>query len=141
MTPARSDEEEPVGPVSQRLDKWLWFIRLAKSRTLAAQLVAAGKIRVNKLRVDKPAQVVKVGDVITAAVGRDVRILKVAALGVRRGPAPEARTLYEELTPARDEGKSRAEAKAMQPHAERESGSGRPTKRDRRLMQRLKDRP
>ena len=140
MTASRPDTGDHDGPTSQRLDKWLWFIRLAKSRTLAATLVASGKIRVNKVRIDKPSHSVKIGDVITAAVGRDIRILKVAALGDRRGPAPEARTLYEDLTPAADATKSHARAGAAG-QGERAAGSGRPTKRDRRALQRLKGEP
>ena len=140
MTASRPDTGDHDGPSSQRLDKWLWFIRLVKSRTLAATLVASGKIRVNKLRVDKPSHSVKVGDVITAAVGREIRILKVAALGERRGPAPEAQTLYEELTPVADATKSQAGAGAAG-QGQRASGSGRPTKRDRRALQRLKGEP
>lgn len=136
MTAAGTDDEATDGPSSQRLDKWLWFVRLAKSRTLAASLVSDGKVRVNKIRVDKPAHAVKPGDVVTATVGRQVRILQVVGLGLRRGPAPEARTLYEELTPAPDVTKSRMRVASAQ--AERDPGSGRPTKRDRRLLQRLK---
>jgi ribosome-associated heat shock protein Hsp15 len=125
-------------PVSQRLDKWLWFVRLAKTRTLAAALVTGGKIRLNKVRVDKPAQSVKLGDVITAAVGKQVRILKVAGLGQRRGPAPEARTLYEELTPVADTPKPLARDQPAGQQAERAPGAGRPTKRDRRQLARLR---
>ncbi|MEQ8824215.1 MAG: RNA-binding S4 domain-containing protein [Filomicrobium sp.] len=84
---------------AQRLDKWLWYARVAKSRSLAAALIERGKIRVNRVRTQKPSHTVKPGDVITASVGRSVRVLKVVEPGQRRGPASEAQTLYEDLTP------------------------------------------
>ncbi|HEY7385929.1 MAG TPA: RNA-binding S4 domain-containing protein [Beijerinckiaceae bacterium] len=80
-----------------RLDKWLWFARFVKSRTLAAKLVGDGFVRVNGRRVDNPAKGVAVGDVITVAVARTTAVVRVEALGERRGPAPEARRLYSEL--------------------------------------------
>jgi ribosome-associated heat shock protein Hsp15 len=85
--------------VPQRLDKWLYFARLAKSRTLAADLIAAGKVRINRARAGKPSQPLRVGEVVTIAVHGRVLVLKVLAPGHRRGPATEARTLYEVLAP------------------------------------------
>ena len=82
-------------PETQRLDKWLWFARVTKSRTLAAQLVQDGKVRVNRAKAAKPSQTVRSGDVLTIAVRGSVEVLKVLAPGVRRGPPPEARLLYE----------------------------------------------
>jgi ribosome-associated heat shock protein Hsp15 len=81
----------------QRLDKWLWFARFAKSRSLAAKLVTDGFVRVNGGRVENAAKAVAVGDVLTVAVSRTTAVVRIEALGVRRGPAPEARTLYAEL--------------------------------------------
>ena len=81
----------------QRLDKWLWFARFAKSRSLAAKLVTDGFVRVNGGRVENAAKAVAVGDVLTIAVARTTAVVRVEALGTRRGPAPEARTLYTEL--------------------------------------------
>lgn len=115
----------------QRIDKWLWFTRLIKSRTLAAGLVAEGKVRLNRLRVEKPSQTVKPGDVLTIALGTRVRVIEVVATGVRRGPALEAQGLYKDLTPPREPTSDAA------PSSGREAGSGRPTKRDRRLTDRL----
>lgn len=89
---------------SQRLDKWLWHARLGRTRSLAAQLVSNGKIRVNRERVTKPAYSLKLGDVITAALGGRVLVLKVAGFADRRGPATEARELYTNLTPGPDGG-------------------------------------
>ena len=85
----------------QRLDKWLWFARFAKSRTLAAKLVTDGFVRVNGLRAESAAKAVGVGDVLTIAAPRTTSLIRVEALGIRRGPAPEARLLYAEV--ARDD--------------------------------------
>ena len=81
----------------QRLDKWLWFARFAKTRSLAAKLVTDGFVRVNGGRVENAAKGVAVGDVLTVAVARTTAVVRIEALGARRGPAPEARTLYREL--------------------------------------------
>jgi ribosome-associated heat shock protein Hsp15 len=86
----------------QRLDKWLWFARFAKTRTLAAKLVASGFVRVNGQRTDSAAKALAVGDVITIALARTTLVVRVEDLGQRRGPAPEARQLYVDLN--RDEG-------------------------------------
>jgi ribosome-associated heat shock protein Hsp15 len=79
-----------------RLDQWLWFARLAKSRSLAARLCAAGAVRVNGATVTKPNQTVRVGDLVVVPQGEWQRTVRVLALGIRRGPAAEARTLYQE---------------------------------------------
>ncbi len=115
----------------QRVDKWLWFARFFKSRTLAAEMVASGRVRLNGERCTKASQSVRQGDVLTFAAGEQVRVVKVVADGLRRGPAPEARALYEDLTPP---------PPAKKPDAsEREKGTGRPTKKDRRAIDRLRD--
>ena len=82
----------------QRLDKWLWFARVLKSRTLAARLVEAGHVRINGQRAAGPAKPIAVGDVLTIALDREVRVLEVAALAERRGPFAEARLLYRDLS-------------------------------------------
>jgi ribosome-associated heat shock protein Hsp15 len=82
----------------QRLDKWLWFARFAKTRTLAAKLVASGFVRLNGQRTDNAAKAVAVGDVITIALTRATLVVRVEGLGERRGPAPEARQLYLDLS-------------------------------------------
>lgn len=89
-------------PQRQRLDKYLWFARVVKSRTLAAKLVADGGVRVNSQRIVDPSKAISPGDVLTIALHRNVRVLKVLAPGLRRGPYEEARLLYEEIpeTPA-----------------------------------------
>lgn len=148
--PRAADEDDMPAPVTggQRLDKWLWFVRVVKSRTLAAGLVTSGKVRVNRAKVDKPAHAVKPGDVVTVSVGRKVRVLKMLAAGDRRGPASEAQGLFEELTPKPASpiaGPSSAASAASDPAdtpqpVGREPGAGRPTKRDRRLIERLRGR-
>jgi ribosome-associated heat shock protein Hsp15 len=80
-----------------RLDKWLWQARFFKTRSLAGQIAAKRKIRVNRVIVTKSHYKVRPGDVLTFAQGHSIRVVRVLALGVRRGPAPEARTLYEEI--------------------------------------------
>jgi ribosome-associated heat shock protein Hsp15 len=87
-------------PGTQRIDKWLWFARIAKTRTLAAALVREGKVRVNRVRAAKASQTVREGDVLTIALRGRVEILKVRAAGERRGPPAQALLLYEKLTPA-----------------------------------------
>ena len=107
-----------------RVDKWLWHARFFKSRTLAAKLAGSGKLRINREVVRKPGAVVKSGDVLTFPKGTDIRVIKILALGERRGPASEAQTLYQDLTPAREK----------HPQALRFEGKGRPTKQDRRNL-------
>ena len=82
----------------QRLDKWLWFARFAKTLTLAAKLVTSGFVRLNGQRTDNAAKAVAVGDVITIALPRTTLVVRVESLGERRGPAPEARQLYIDLS-------------------------------------------
>jgi ribosome-associated heat shock protein Hsp15 len=84
-----------------RLDQWLWFARFAKSRSLAARLCAMGEVAINGVTVKKANQTVRVGDVVVVLHGGWQRTIRVSALGLRRGPAAEARTLYEEIEAAR----------------------------------------
>lgn len=86
----------------QRLDKWLWHARVVKARTSAAALVEAGHVRVNGEREKAPGHGVKIGDVLTVALDRSVRILKVAGFSERRGDATAARVLYEDLRDGRE---------------------------------------
>ena len=89
----------PAGDDRQRLDKWLWFARVIKSRTSAAKLVEEGHVRVNSVRADNPAKSIRPGDVLTIALDHQIRILKVVAPGTRRGPFEEARHLFDDLAP------------------------------------------
>ncbi len=117
-----------------RIDKWLWHARFFKSRTLAAKSVTGGRVRVNRQVVKKANHAVQPGDVLTFPLGPHVRVIEVNALGVRRGPASEARTLYTDLDPPQP----RAKPDLPPPPAEREPGSGRPTKKERRAVDWLK---
>jgi len=135
---AAAPEDKPGADLaagSQRLDKWLWFARVVKSRTLAATLIGEGKFRVNGERVDKPSATVKPGDVVMSTAQRNVRVVRITGIGKRRGPAVEAQGLFEDLTPAAPP----PEARPAQA-ANREAGSGRPTKKDRRLTDKLRGR-
>ena len=114
-----SDARETI-----RLDKWLWQARFFKSRARAAEIVGAGRVRVNSQPVSKPARAVGAGDVLTFPQARQVRVVRILALGERRGPAPEAQALYDDLSPPA----------APSPANPRFDGSGRPGKRERRNM-------
>ena len=82
----------------QRLDKWLWHARVVKARSSAAALVESGHVRINGVRETSPGHAVKAGDVVTVALDRGVRLMKVTAFAERRGDASAARALYEDLT-------------------------------------------
>lgn len=82
---------------SQRLDKWLWFARVVRTRALAQELAGDGHVRVNGQRTASAAKPVKIGDVLTIALPTRARVLKVLDVAERRGPATAAETLYEEL--------------------------------------------
>jgi ribosome-associated heat shock protein Hsp15 len=121
-----------VSEERQRIDRWLWHARVVRTRAAAAALAASGHVRLNGERVQAASRAVKAGDVLTVALDRAVRVMKVAGFAERRGGAPEARALYEDLTPAPG---------AVEPRpAEREPGSGRPTKLERRELERLRGR-
>ena len=114
-----------------RIDKYLWHARFFKSRTLAAEAVSSGCIRLNGGHCTKPAQAIKSDDVLTIAIGNKVRVVKVVSYGERRGPASEARTLYEDLTPPpppRDEVATETSPNPMR----------RPDRRERRAITMLK---
>jgi ribosome-associated heat shock protein Hsp15 len=113
----------------QRVDKFLWFARFYKSRTLSAGMVADGRVRINGERCEKPSTLVKLGDVLTFPAGGRVRVVKVLRGGERRGPASEARLLYEDLTPPPEPVAPEDAAPAS-----RDKGSGRPTKKERRSI-------
>ncbi|MGI9405135.1 MAG: RNA-binding S4 domain-containing protein [Hyphomicrobiaceae bacterium] len=134
------DQNNESPKSGQRLDKWLWFARVVKTRTMATKLVAGGKVRVNREKIDKPSQTVCADDVLTININRRIRILKILAPGTRRGPADEAQALYEDLTP---EEETPAPAKGLVtpvPAARREPGRGRPTKRERREIDQFRGR-
>jgi ribosome-associated heat shock protein Hsp15 len=114
-----------------RIDKWLWAARFFKSRTLAAAACEGGKVDVNDVAA-KPSRPVRAGDLLAIGQPRGKRIVRVVALSDRRGPGAEAARLYEDLTPPPP---PREERPA--PAGYRVAGLGRPTKRDRRRIERL----
>jgi len=117
----------------QRIDKWLWHARVVRTRSAAAALSDAGFVRINGARIDTSSRPVRPGDVVTIALDRNVRVLKVIGYAERRGSAETVRALYEDLTPP--------PAPRTEPtRGKREEGSGRPTKRDRREIDRLQGR-
>lgn len=122
---------------SLRIDKWLWFARFFKTRALAAEIAISGRVRINDQRCSKASHAVKGGDVLTFPQGRAVRVIRVVTMGERRGPAVEARLLYEDLDPPKE-----TDAPPPDSHeggaVQRLRGSGRPTKKDRRAVDRLK---
>ena len=119
-----------------RLDKWFWYARFIKSRSLATKLCNSGKVRVNGGLIKKTHQSVVPGDVLTFPVGPNIRVIKIIKLGNRRGPAKEAQALYEDLQPIDQIAKKIDSTLAPEP-AKRERGSGRPTKVQRRAIERF----
>ncbi|CAH1656157.1 MULTISPECIES: RNA-binding S4 domain-containing protein [unclassified Chelatococcus] len=85
---------KPASGERIRIDKWLWHARMAKSRTLAGKLVESGHVRLNGRRLDGADRLIKPGDILTLALAHATLVVEVLALGQRRGPASEARTLY-----------------------------------------------
>ena len=117
----------------QRIDKWLWHARVVRTRSAAAALADSGLVRINGARIDSSSRPVRPGDVVTVALDRNVRLLKVIGYAERRGSADVARTLFEDLTPPPEP--------PREPSAgARDDGTGRPTKRERREIDRLQGR-
>lgn len=122
-------------PVSrQRLDKWLFFTRLQKSRSIAQKAIETGDVYVNDTRVTQPSHALKAGDVVTLSLDRNDIVVRVLLPGERRGPYEEARLLYEDMSPKPEPG----ERLTPFEQATRERGAGRPTKKERREVDRLR---
>ncbi|TNE57068.1 MAG: RNA-binding S4 domain-containing protein [Alphaproteobacteria bacterium] len=125
-------------PLEQRIDKWLWYVRLFKSRSLAAKFVETGKLRLSRGprrdKLSKPSQTIIVGDILTFTLHERVRVIEVISTGQRRGPASEAQTLYKDLSPPPPPKDPQTNSKTPS----RAPGEGRPTKKDRRALDRLK---
>src|SRR5688572_5341653 len=119
----------------QRIDKWLFYARVVKSRSLAAKRALAGRVRINRDKASQASDLVKPGDVLTITLDRRILVYKVLDAGKRRGPAEEAKNLYEDLSPP-PAPKGEAPADAVIPL--RDAGSGRPTKRERRETDKLR---
>ena len=111
-----------------RADKWLWQARFFKTRSLSAKLITGSHLRVNSDKVIKTSATIKVGDVLTFPQGNHIRVIQVDAIGMRRGPAPEAQALYTDLSPPQPRGIGKS-------YAER---GGRPSKADRKLGAQIK---
>lgn len=116
-------------PLTIRLDRWLWFARFFKTRGLATKVVSGGHVRVNSKKVSKPSHAVGVDDTLTFLQGNRVRVVRLLAIGDRRGPAPEAQKLYEDICPEQTPVAA----------AVKTEGKGRPTKKDRRDMRLSRD--
>ncbi len=123
---------------SMRIDKWLWHARFVKSRSLAARLCTSAGMRIGGTAVRKAHYALKAGDVLTFPLGPHIRVIKVLALGERRGPASEARTLYQDLSPPTRRGGGAGAGHPRLSLALRGRGQGRPTKADRRVIMRLR---
>lgn len=115
-----------------RLDKWLWYARFFKTRTLAATVVGGGNVRINGTLAYKRSATIAPGDVLTFPKDDHIRVIQIDVLGERRGPAPEAQALYTDLSPPERKPK---DITTQNPAFE---GKGRPTKRDRRQLDRSK---
>ena len=127
-----TDQSAPL-----RIDKWLWYARFFKSRALASRMVSSGRLRIDGDAVSKPHRHVQVGQTLIFPQGEVTRTIEVKALATRRGPASEAQSLYHDLDPPQK--KDTSSGKLIIPAFEvRDAGSGRPTKRDRRLSDALK---
>ncbi|WP_045834857.1 RNA-binding S4 domain-containing protein [Hyphomicrobium sp. 99] len=127
----------------QRIDQWMWFARIAKSRTLAQALIERGKVRINREKVYKTSTIVRPGDVLTLSLGPRVLSIEVLGIGSRRGPASEAVLLYRDLTAPRqgaNEGETRSTEGTGPEQALRSEGTGRPTKLQRRQLDKLRGR-
>ena len=122
----------------QRLDKWLWCARFFKSRALATKLVSVGRVRLSGKVIVKSSQLVRQGDVLTFPQGAFIRVVKVLFLAARRGASPEAKLLFEDLSPIEKQQADKRELAEFQGSmSNRERGGGRPTKDDRRAIDRL----
>ena len=120
----------------QRLDKWLSFARIVKSRSLGAKLAVSGRVRINRDKATQASDQVKPGDVLTVTLERRILVYRVLDPGLRRGPAEEARKLYEDISPPPAPKDPRLPDAIP---ALRDAGSGRPTKKERRETDKLRD--
>ena len=138
LAPDLAKEQPPDPGGKLRIDRWLWFARFFKTRSIASRLGASRKIRVDGNVIAKASQTVTVGNVLTFPQGRIIRTVQILALGDRRGPATEAQALYEDLAPPElTQPLSKRRGPLEGSPARREPGAGRPTKADRRAMERF----
>lgn len=127
---------DPTETIKVRLDKWLWAARFFKTRSLAAEAVASGHVHLNQQRA-KPAKELHVGDTVSVRLNDDERTVIVRALSKQRRPAVEAILLYEE-TPESIQRREQAKQQHVEQAGFRPRGAGRPTKKERRTLERFK---
>jgi ribosome-associated heat shock protein Hsp15 len=120
-----------------RLDKWLWYARFFKTRALATKAISGGRFRLDGAVMSKPHRQAKPGQVLTFTQGNRIRVVRIAALGTRRGPAADAVLLYDDLAPIVPE-TDKPRDKPASIFEDRGAGGGRPTKRQRRETDKLK---
>jgi ribosome-associated heat shock protein Hsp15 len=116
----------------QRIDKWLWHARVVRTRPAAAALANGGQVRLNGERIDAASRLVRTGDVVTVALDRTVRVMRVTGFAERRGSADRTHGLYEEIGP---EAHRASPVREIGTPPARDPGAGRPTKRDRRDLE------
>ena len=116
-----------------RLDTWLWYARFYKSRSLSSKAILSGKVRVNSIKIIKPASKVKIKDVLTINHVKLVRIIEVQSLGARRGPASEAQKLYKDLS---GDATGASNIKHVFEKSKKDTNK-RPTKKDRRILDKI----
>jgi ribosome-associated heat shock protein Hsp15 len=129
-----ADAHEEAG---LRLDKWLWYARFFKTRALASKAISNGRFRLDGDLMSKPHRQAKSGQVLTFSQGTRIRVVRIKALGARRGAANEAALLYDDLAPVMPATENN-KLVAVPAFEERQVGGGRPTKRQRRETDRLK---
>jgi ribosome-associated heat shock protein Hsp15 len=120
---------------SQRIDKWIWHARLAKTRGLAQKMVASGKVRLDRAKVVSASQSVKPGQVLTVTTPKQVRIIEIVGFAERRGPYSEAKLLYNDLTP---QPQPEATDSSITSNPVETDKQKRPNSRDRRFAIRMK---
>ena len=118
----------------QRIDRWLWHARVVRTRALAAGLASSGHVRVNGQRITAPGRAVRLGDVLTIALHDAIKVMRILGFAARRGSADQAKSLYDDLSPSPEN----APPAAASP--KRDHGAGRPTKRERRALDQLRQR-
>jgi len=116
-----------------RLDIWLWYARFYKSRSLSSKAILSGKLRVNSIKIIKPASKVKINDVLTINHINTVRIIQIQSIGARRGPASEAQALYNDLSA---DATAVSKIKDVSEKSKKDTNK-RPTKKDRRILDKI----
>jgi ribosome-associated heat shock protein Hsp15 len=122
-----------------RIDKWLWAARFFKTRSMAEKACELGRVESHGQHA-KPAREVKVGDMLRVKTEGGVFVVEVLGLSEMRGPAPVAQALYRETEESKEARRKEAEARRMEPHFEGHREGGRPSKKDRRVLGRLRGR-